>query len=441
MPLSPFQVTDTVVVILKFFAGQYEEAMPCLRDLGALRVVNHHFDTVIRLRFFATARRLPKRIPHFLTTLWVSFFPNLMRLSLRDWNKVAPQYTGLIMLDIGSLSRLVELDLSRSRFHPVGIEKLTNLQRLLLRGCYSVSDISTLTGLTELSLLSNDGLDFDCLLQLTRLQSLNVGCSAKLDPDVMSQMTWLTTLKLNYPGDRVTGAHLLPLTNLRRLSLRHCLGIADRQLCQMTWLTHIDVADCDWLEPDTIACLTRLESLDISSSDAADVVLSPLTNLTALNIGSQRLRVTDRSVSRLTRLRTLILDVNTEITDACLSCLVGLERLSLQNNECITRASLGKLTRLTELDVTGVDDDLADYADTNMPYLKCLRTEDSNGLLLLKRVDDEWHSCPIPNGWWNMSLRDVNNDDSYCRDCSSVTSDSDDDESESEEKSFDTREM
>ena len=235
---------------------------------------------------------------------------------------------------------------------------LSNLRTLILTAT-SISDFSVLSGLTNLEYLYLTGTnisDLSVLSGLTNLEYLYLAGTNISDLSVLSGLSNLRTLILT--ATSISDFSVLPgLTNLRSLDLGHTSILDISVLSNLTslerlYLNHTSISDIS-----VLSNLTSLERLYLNHTSISDIsVLSNLTNLKTLNL--EITGISDISVlSNLTSLEWLDLSA-TSISDiSVLSGLTSLEWLELPGNNISDFSVLSNLTNLTHLGLhrTGID--------------------------------------------------------------------------------------
>ena len=188
-----------------------------------------------------------------------------------------------------------------------GLEHATNLIRLSLGRAIieaegfiftfnSISDISALTGLTNLTVLSlsaNNITDISALTGLTNLADLSLSKNGITDISPLSGLINLTDLGLSENG--ITDiSPLSGLTNLTDLGLSEN-GITDiSPLSGLTNLTSLYLQSNSIWDISALADLTNLTSLNLGKNSVSDIsVLAGLTSLTWLDL--ERSSVSDLS--------------------------------------------------------------------------------------------------------------------------------------------------
>jgi hypothetical protein len=169
---------------------------------------------------------------------------------IQDAEAIKSRLDDAAMAELGRLTELEALDISRSPVTDAGLvhlKGLTNLRRLYLRDLKLTDDalanLKDLTGLEVLSLskttITGRGLVY--VKKLAKLETLNLGKNP-IDDDTLAQLRGLgalETLVLN--ETKVTGAglvYLKPLTNLRVLNIEQC-EVTDKQLMNLVGLTNL----------------------------------------------------------------------------------------------------------------------------------------------------------------------------------------------------------
>ncbi|MBL8213297.1 MAG: hypothetical protein JNK87_21445 [Bryobacterales bacterium] len=261
------------------------------------------------------------------------------------------------------LTSLTSLDLSHTYVTDRGIERLQqfkNLTELNLDTAEFLTDaaMNYLRANKQLTRLSVRGVDITdvglpYIGELTKLKSLDLSHSMLGDVGLESLPTLTELEDLDIGATRITGINLnflKLLPNLKRLNIR---GIQRRNggACWSPQLTDLDM--------DTIAMLTKLESLDVG------VGLSLARNGKPLGGGNNcrlagGIQITDLGLAKLTKLKNLKrLEVSgSKLTNDGLKPLLtlpNLERLSLWNCKALDDKAvetLGRLKTLRFLDVS-----------------------------------------------------------------------------------------
>jgi hypothetical protein len=175
-----------------------------------------------------------------------------------------------------------------------GLEGLTALTRLDLRGCEDLTDLSPLAGLTALSCLdlsSCENLtDLTPLSGLAALTSLDLNrCNKLADLKALEGLTALTTANFNSCRSLTDVGPIAGLKSLTNLGLRSCdnlvnLGPLAGLICLASLrlgAAHDGPNNMKLIDIYPLANLTALTSLDLSGCRKLTDI-SPLTWLTAL---------------------------------------------------------------------------------------------------------------------------------------------------------------
>ncbi|WP_185561955.1 leucine-rich repeat domain-containing protein, partial [Listeria innocua] len=175
-----------------------------------------------------------------------------------------------------------------------GMEHLINLTDLQLRSNHQISDISTLSGLTNLISL--------------QLEGNQLG-----DISALSGLTNLTRLHLDYNQISDISA-LSGLTNLTRLQLDHNQISDINAVSELMNLTSLNLSSNQIRDISAVSGLTNLENLVFEETQISDIsALSGLTNLIFLDACKNQ--ISDISVlSGLTNLQRLYMEEN-QISD------------------------------------------------------------------------------------------------------------------------------
>jgi len=272
---------------------------------------------------------------------------------------------------------LTFLDASnRGIVYLTGLEYATNVTWLFL-DYNQISEISALSGLTELEALGIDDnqiSDISPLSGLTNLTMLWLGYNQISDISVLSGLTNLTWLNLDHnqisdisPLSGLTNLTMLwlgynqisdiyPLSGLTNLTL---LDLENNQISDISPLSGLTNLTMLWLGYNQISNiyplsgLTNLTELGLYNNQISDISpLSGLTNLTGLYLWGNQISDSDISaLAGLTNLTGLSLGAN-QISDiSVLSGLMNLRLLGLGANQISDISPLAGLTNLTGLDL------------------------------------------------------------------------------------------
>ena len=264
---------------------------------------------------------------------------------------------------LAGLTTLTSLDLSHTYVTDRGIERLQqfkNLTELNLDTAEFLTDaaMNYLRANKQLTKLSVRGVDITdvglpYIGELTKLRSLDLSHSMLGDVGLESLPALSELEDLDIGATRITGINLnflKLLPNLKRLNIR---GIQRRNggACWSPQLTDLDM--------DTIAMLTKLESLDVGVGLSLARNGKPLGGGNNCNLAGG-IRITDLGLAKLAKLKNLKrLEVSgAKLTNDGLKPLLTLsrlERLSLWNCQAVDDKaikSLGQLKTLRFLDVS-----------------------------------------------------------------------------------------
>ncbi len=195
-------------------------------------------------------------------------------------------------IPVKKLKELTELELGFTdpkKYDLTGIEYATNLEKLIIRHAYNISDIKPLA-------------------KLNNLKSLAIYQNSISDISPLSKLTQLREL-------RFLDGYVRDISPLKKLTHLNRLQLTANPITDFSPLT----------------ALSELESLSIYRTDLSD--LKPLTNLRKLT----QLRLSYNKISDISPLEGL----------------THLTTLSLDKNRLSNITPLGKLTNLTELDIYG----------------------------------------------------------------------------------------
>ena len=188
-------------------------------------------------------------------------------------------------ITVAEMKTLTELPVPGADIRDLtGLEFATNLAYLDLRYNFRITDISSLSGLTNLKtfyLGCNRFTDLSPLSGLTNLTDLNIGGNGFRDISSLSGLTNLTRLVLG--NNAITDiSSLSGLTNLTRLVLGGNDLTDISSLSGLTNLTRLVLGRNAITDISPLAGLTNLNYLDLRHNAITDVSpLAGLTNLTS----------------------------------------------------------------------------------------------------------------------------------------------------------------
>ena len=282
----------------------------------------------------------------------------LQTLRVREY----PTLTRLPGLE--NLTQLTELNLRgcRSLTELPGLKNLTQLTKLNLSLCSSLTTLTGLENLTQLTEMNLTGCSITTLPGLEkfkRLINLNLsGCSSLTALPGLESLTQLTQLNLSDCANLTALPGLENLNQLTRLKLSFCRKLnALPGLENLTQLTQLDLSSCRNLHAlPGLENLTQLTELDLSFCRNLHALpgLENLNQLTQLNLsfcsnlhalpGLEHLnQLTQLNLSDCSKLNALPgLENLKQLTQLNLSCCANLTALP----------GLENLTQLTELDLS-----------------------------------------------------------------------------------------
>ena len=198
----------------------------------------------------------------------------------------------------------------------------------------SISDVSPLAGLTQLTSLqleSNAISDVSPLTTLTQLGYVDLSNNAISDVSPLTTLTQLT--EINLSGNPISDiSDLSTLMQLRVLQFYNCGTISDISgLSTLTQLQLLNLRGNTISDVSSLTPLTQLQRLYLSDNTISDISpLTPLTQLTELDLGG-----------------------NTISDISPLAGLTQLEILRLWNNNISDISGLSTLTQLRSLWLSG----------------------------------------------------------------------------------------
>ena len=281
-------------------------------------------------------------------------------LSLNNRNIDISPLGKLTNLERLSIYNALNIDIS-----PLG--KLTNLQHLSLDGdgIIDISPLGKLTNLQHLSLDGDGIIDISPLGKLTNLKGLSIYNALNVDISPLEKLTNLEVLRLAGNISDITS--LTGLTNLEKLSINSrnisditsLTGLTNLEeltisvskisdisaLAGLTNLRILNMMKNQITDIDPLEGLTRLEKLYLSDNKISDIsALAGMTNLADVQISRNRISVVP-SLAGLTNLRLLYLQHN-QISDVRpFAGLVNLAQLNLVDNPIKNKEPLLELLR------------------------------------------------------------------------------------------------
>ena len=265
--------------------------------------------------------------------------------------------TTITPADMATLTRLDAPNANISNL--TGLEYAINLSRLHLgegwaphwTNSNSISDISALSGLTNLTYLNLQGNSISAISAvsgLTNLQFLYLYENNISDISSVANLTNLTELRLG-KNNILDISWVANLTNLTELSF-YSNSISDiSPVASLINLQFLDLSSNPISDISPVAGLTNLTHLFLQSNRISDIsAVAGLTNLTELLLPNNN--ISDISpVARLTNLAGLTLRNNRISNISVLSGLINLTRLDLSSNSVSDLSPLSGLTNLTRL--------------------------------------------------------------------------------------------
>ncbi|MBW4460651.1 MAG: leucine-rich repeat domain-containing protein [Nodosilinea sp. WJT8-NPBG4] len=255
---------------------------------------------------------------------------------------------------LSGLTQLSELYLDQTQVSDLSpLSGLTQL-RILSLSQTQVSDLSPLSGLTQLSELYLDQTqvsDLSPLSGLTQLRILSLSQTQVSDLSPLSGLTQLRILSLS----QTQVSDLSPLNNLTQLSELYLDQTQVSDLSPLNSLTQLSELYLDQTQVSDLSPLnglTQLSELYLDQTQVSD--LSPLNGLTQLSyLSLSQTQVSDLSpLSGLTQLRILSLS-QMQVSDLSpLSGLTQLRILSLSQTQVSALSPLSGLTQLSYLSLS-----------------------------------------------------------------------------------------
>ena len=234
-----------------------------------------------------------------------------------------------------------------------GLDHAINLTELYLYDSHSISDISpvaSLINLTSLGLGGNPISDISPVAGLTNLTSLDLGHNQISDISPVAGLTNLTSLGLG--GNQISDiSPVAGLTNLTILSLWEN-SISDiTAVAGLTNLTKLYLWENSISDTTAVSGLTNLTSLYLQDNFISDITaIAGLTNLTVLDLdGNSISDIT--AVAGLTNLIELDLQDNFISDITAVSGLTNLTKLYLDSNFISDISAVTGLTNLRSLDL------------------------------------------------------------------------------------------
>lgn len=256
---------------------------------------------------------------------------------------------------LGALTQLVELDLSWVGASDISVlAGLTNLQSLDLEGVW-IRDLSPLAGLanlTTLTLGSDDVTDLGPLSALPSLKALSIDYTNLADLSPLSAIKSLAELSLQF--DQVTDLSPLgQISGLEKVDLRGNFVSDISALGASSGLTDLNLAGNPLRDLSPLTGLTELRTLVLSGDSISDITpLSGLAHLSRLDLYGNL--ISDIGpVSGLTVLSYLDLSENKISDISALGGLTSLDTLGLNDNSIADVSAVQGLVNLASLGLAG----------------------------------------------------------------------------------------
>jgi internalin A len=234
------------------------------------------------------------------------------------------------------------------RVTDAAVSRLTDLRTLDLTRNRQITDqgVNRLCNLRRLVLTANRAISDNCLVELSQLLSLGLNSNSKITDNAISRLTTLTELSLDR-NCSITNAGVSPLTALTRLRLHNCTNVSDGGVSQLTNLVFLDASDCR-MSDRSLSRLVKLRSLYLNVH-FTNAGISELANLTNLHVCENAL-ITDDAIRKLVNLTVLDIGDNPLISDYGICGLTRLVELSLgYRSSSITDAGISDLQSLRKL--------------------------------------------------------------------------------------------
>ncbi len=255
-----------------------------------------------------------------------------------------------------------------------GLDHAINLTELHLYDSHSISDISPVAGLTNLTSLGLGGnpiSDISPIASLTNLTSLGLGHNQISDISPVAGLTNLTSLGLGH--NQISD--ISPVAGLTNLT---SLGLGDNQISDisavagLTNLTGLYLWENSISNISPVAGLTNLTGLYLENNLISDITaVAGLTNLTELDLEDNF--ISDISaVAGLINLRSLDLDNNFISDISAVAGLINLRSLDLRYNLIFDLSPLVANTGLGDGDSVDVGGNHPNFP-ANHPDIAVLR--------------------------------------------------------------------
>ena len=255
-----------------------------------------------------------------------------------------------------------------------GLDHAINLTELYLYDSHSISDISpvaSLTNLTSLGLGGNPMSDISPVAGLTNLTSLGLGHNQISDISPVAGLTNLTSLGLGH--NQISDiSPVAGLTNLTSLYLRGNPISDISPVAGLTNLIELYLGENSISDITAVAGLTNLTSLYLGENSISDITaVAGLTNLIELDL--QDNFISDiTAVSGLTNLTKLYLDSNFISDISAVTGLTNLRSLDLGYNLIFDLSPLVANTGLGDGDSVDVGGNHPNFP-ANHPDIAVLR--------------------------------------------------------------------
>ncbi len=251
---------------------------------------------------------------------------------------------GLKTFKFGHLMNRLRLTFKESdmKMLPVGITKL-----VIGGGCGRgdiVNDkiLSRLILLTNLKIFRCQNLDGSCFKQLTRLKTLVLNGCEKIKGDYITCLTKLQKLS-SYNNTKIEDQHINKMTTISKLKLAS--NFSKKSLYSLTQLEKLSIYENPHIHYDALSKMDNLKYLQIEQDreDINDIKyafndkdMAQLVNLKHLNTLkiSENDFISDIGIAQMTNITKLILrNNNDQITEKCMSSLHNLKTLIWEHFE------------------------------------------------------------------------------------------------------------
>lgn len=255
------------------------------------------------------------------------------------------------------------------------LSRLHSLRELVCSPCITNNGFCGLSLLDKLTIVVNQFITKEALLNKTLLRELSLGMVTNVEVYPFPNLTSLSLSNV-YKKETIDNEKLTRLTKLTKLSITghttidndglslmsnltwlelRSFDMTDNCLSHLTNLNHLELGLCNTITRNGFQTLTNLKSLSLINSHIRPELYTHLTGLTSLNVPVANDQITDHVLLHFTQLTYLNISCTRVLTDKSLSKLILMKHLKLRepHRHELTYKSLERMKNLTKLDLKG----------------------------------------------------------------------------------------